>query len=166
MSLSALAVLWWTESQVLCRAPLFNQLREYLLTVFQIYPHGFMFKCCFLVFHPGHRIFQVPLNSGTSGLRQTSFIYFRSELAEPCQGFCVLHDVQAPGVFSIPLRLVTPHSTWGSTLDPISLGFHEKILHSACEQGCCKRGGAGPRARPPGQASTLLRCRVNASVLV
>lgn len=39
------------------------------------------------VFCPGHHIFQVPLNSDTSGLRQTSFIYFRSGLAEPCQGF-------------------------------------------------------------------------------
>lgn len=91
-----------------------------------------MFKCCFPVLHPGHHIFQVPLNSDTSGLRQASFIYFRSGLAEPCQGFCEhVPDLQAlslqvPRVLSIPPRLVTPYGTWGSTPDPVALGLHEK----------------------------------------
>lgn len=133
-----------------------------------------MFKCWvffFPVFHPGHHIFQVPLNSDTSGLRQTSFIYLRSGLAELCQAFCErLRDLQAPSlqaprVLRIPPRLVTPRGTWGSTPDPVALRCHEKTYPTAlgAEAGVPSKGRTGPPARPPGQASSLGRRGVNAS---
>lgn len=88
-----------------------------------------MFKCSFPIFCPGHHIFRVPLNSDTSGLRQASFIYFHSALAEPCQRlvwararFAGSEPASAEHLHIRPAS-VPPHSAGGSAPHPAVLAF-------------------------------------------
>lgn len=90
--------------------------------------------------------------------KSPSFIFALDLLSHARVFVSVLRDVQALGVLSIPPRHLDIDS--GSCIT----GFPWKNPMLSLWAGMLRE--AGPRARPPGQAKSPVRCRVNASALV